>query len=311
MSQRDLVYCSDCSRAVGEQVFGTAPRTDVWILLEYEGAWGAKAIPESDLPGPVKQQLNAWSDSIPNCKTLLIKGPSRGAGVRLFVALSSERDPLLYRFELPTLDAILSLNMPAILRRDPGYDSNCQADPLIAVCTNGRRDVACAKYGLPVYRELAQQVPGWTWEVTHIGGHRFAGTLVVLPDGLVYGRLDADDAQEIAQKTRDRSIVLEKLRGRTCYDAPVQAAEHYLRGITGERALPGVSLISVREQGDTAWSVRFKVLSDGSRHEIHLKRQISDWVSYEGSADPEPRHFPQFHLVEHLPLRRKAPRCEG
>lgn len=311
MSQRDLIYCSECSRAVGEQVFGTAPRTDVWILLEYDGAWGAKAIPESDLPGAVKQQMLAWGEAIPNCKTLFIKGGARGEGVRLFVALSSERDPVLYRFELPDFDALLALEMDAILKRDPRFDAHRHADSLIAICTNGRRDVSCAKYGLPVYREMTQHVPGWAWEVTHIGGHRFAGTMVILPDGVVYGQVDPDDAKEIAQKTRDRYVIAEKLRGRTCYDAPVQAAEYYLRGITGERALPGLSLLSVQTQGEAAWSVRFEVLSDGSRHEIHLRRALSDWVSYESSTDAEPRQFPQFHLVEHIPLRRKAPRCEG
>jgi hypothetical protein len=311
MSQRDLVYCSECSRAVGEQVFGTAPRADVWILLEYDGVWGAKAIPESDLPEAIKQQMSAWGESIPNCKTLLIKNARRGEGVRLFVALSSERDPVLYRFELPDLDALLSVNMNALLRRDPRYDAHQHPDPLIAVCTNGRRDVSCAKYGLPVYRELAQYAPSWAWESTHLGGHRFAGTLVVLPDGLVYGHLDADDAKEIVQKTRDRYVVVEKMRGRSCYDAPAQAAEYYLRGITGERTLPGVALISVREQGEAAWSVRFEVLADGSRHEIHLKRELSAWTSYESSTDAAPRSFPQFHLGAHTPFRRKAPHCEG
>jgi hypothetical protein len=258
----------------------------------------------------VKAQLAAWGETIPNCKTLLMKGGT-ASGIPLFVALSSEHNPLLYCFSLPDYEALTAFDLAGVLRRDPQYDTQRQTDPLIAVCTNGRRDVSCARYGLPVYREMARPAPELVWEVTHLGGHRFAGTLAVLPDGVMYGQLDADNAAEIVQSARTQAVVLEKLRGRTCYDAPVQAAEYYLRGITGERALPGVAFVSIREQGEAAWSVRFQVLADGTRHEIHLRRALSSWVSYESSTDAEPRPFQQFHLVEHIPLPRKAPRCEG
>lgn len=308
VTQRDLVYCSECSRAVGEQVFGTAPRVDVWILLGYGGTWGAKAIPESSLPEAVKAQLTAWGETIPHCKTLLIKGV--GQGIPLFVALSSETSPVLYRFDLPDYDALSSIDMAAVLRRDAQYNAQQVSEPLIAVCTNGRRDASCAKYGLPIYRELARHAPELVCEVTHIGGHRFAGTLAVLPAGVVYGQLDADDAPEILQTARERDLVLEKLRGRTCYDAPMQAADYYLRAILGERALSGIAFTSIHEQGEAAWSVRFQA-ADGSRHEIHVRREQSSWVSYESSTDAKPRTFPQFHLVEHIPLRRQSPRCEG
>ena len=35
-------------------------------------------------------------------------------------------------------------------------------------------------------------------EVSHLGGHRFAPTMLVLPTGYAYGRLDLDTALEIA-----------------------------------------------------------------------------------------------------------------
>ena len=47
------IFACECSRAVGEQVFGTMDPTDIWILIEYAKPWGNKAIPESDLPDAV------------------------------------------------------------------------------------------------------------------------------------------------------------------------------------------------------------------------------------------------------------------
>ena len=311
MEQRDLVFCSECSRAVGEQVFGTAPRADVWLLLEYYGAWEAKAVPQSDLPAAVKDRLLGWGEAIPHTKVQLIKRAEPGAAIRFFVALSSQIDPVLYRFELDSYEALLTFDLDAVLRRDPALDASIARDPLIAVCTNGRRDVSCAKYGVPVYDELIKHAPQWAWQITHLGGHRFAGTMVALPDGACYGYVDPDNVAEIVANVRDRYVTIDKLRGRSCFDPPVQAAEYYLRGITGSRSLPGVRFVSIRETGESAWSVRFDLLVDGTRHEIHLRRALSEWTTYESSKDAEPKHMPQFHFVEHQQLRRKAPRCEG
>src|SRR5690606_21888578 len=50
--------CSAISREAGEQLFGTAPRIDVWFLLEYTGRWEPEAL-DSALPEPVKRAMSA------------------------------------------------------------------------------------------------------------------------------------------------------------------------------------------------------------------------------------------------------------
>jgi len=304
------LFCSECSVEAGETIFASAPRTDQWVLVEYTGAWGAKAIPESELAPEVKARLNGWADNIPFTKVLFIKQGEMDATVRVFVALTGETFPALYKFELDSYDALLTFDLDAVLRRDSQFEAHLQRDPLILVCTNGRRDISCAKYGLPVYQALAEQTPGWAWESSHIGGHRFAGTLVTLPDGVYYGRLDVDDVPELVAAQMNRYLLVERVRGRVAYDQPTQAAEYYLRGITGERLLDGLRFVSIREIGERHWSARFEA-DDGHTHEVQVRRAPSEWVAYESSTDAEPRHFPQFHLVEHAEMRRKAPRCEG
>ncbi|PFK65638.1 sucrase ferredoxin, partial [Priestia megaterium] len=70
----------------------------------------------------------------------------------------------------------------------PGYP------PVILVCAHGRHDPCCAVRGLPVGRALGERWPEQVWECSHIGGDRFAANVVVAPDGVYYGGLDAKSA---------------------------------------------------------------------------------------------------------------------
>lgn len=291
------LLCSDCSRQVGEQLFGTAPRADLWILLEYTGAWGNKALPESALPQPIKDKIDGWL--LPNGKFQFIRRERRREGITLFIALIHETDPRLYQFQLQSYEDLLSLDIPALISRNPAFETARRNEPIYVVCTNGRRDAACAKYGPPVFRELERAAGDSAWQGTHIGGHRFAATFVCLPEGVCYGHVDADDVSAIVEQHRRGEINVAKTRGRSCYDAPAQAADYYLRGITGIREITGLQLVSVTQTDDEQWRVRFRTAHDGGLHDIHLIRRLSEWVSLESTGDPEMKHFPQFHLVAH------------
>ena len=60
------------------------------------------------------------------------------------------------------------------------------------MCTNGRRDRCCALLGRPLAAEIVAAGHSEVWEVTHLGGHRFSPTMLVLPHGYAYGRLTAE-----------------------------------------------------------------------------------------------------------------------
>ena len=51
-------------------------------------------------------------------------------------------------------------------------------EPVFLVCTHGKRNVCCARLGVPLAQALATRHPGQVWETTHVGGHRFAANLV-------------------------------------------------------------------------------------------------------------------------------------
>ncbi len=98
--------------------------------------------------------------------------------------------------------------------------------------------------------------PELSWEVSHIGGDRFAGNVLVLPDGLYYGRVSPDTASALVQSHLSGHLTLDLLRGRSGYPFAAQAAEIFLRrvtGLTGSRALRLVS----RERQGGRWAVHF------------------------------------------------------
>jgi hypothetical protein len=101
------------------------------------------------------------------------------------------------------------------------------------VCTNGARDPCCAIRGPAVAHALDRARPGQVYECSHLGGHRFAANVLVLPEGLCFGRLDARSAPLLVEELEAGRLPLEHLRGRTAYDPEQQAAEILIRGKLG------------------------------------------------------------------------------
>ena len=62
-----------------------------------------------------------------------------------------------------------------------------------------------------------------TRECTHLGGHRLAGTLLSLPDGACFGRLDPDTAVGVVTAHRQGRADATYLRGTTRWEPAVQA----------------------------------------------------------------------------------------
>ncbi|NJN84854.1 MAG: sucrase ferredoxin [Caldilineaceae bacterium] len=199
---------------------------------------------------------------------------SAGDGaVTFFVALAHEEHARLYRFELASCEDLLTFDLTAVIARAPIFDANVHDEPLFLVCTNGRRDLCCAKFGLPVYAAMAEYATAQTWRTSHIGGHRFAPTLVALPHGLIFGRVTTDEVATLVDAYRDGSIYdLDRLRGRSCYPPIVQAADGYLRKRSGIRELNAFRFDSLKQIDESAWDVLFSHRTTHAVHTILSKR---------------------------------------
>ena len=85
--------------------------------------------------------------------------------------------------------------------------------------------------------------PGQVYECSHLGGHRFAANVLVLPDGLCFGRLDARSAPALAEELDAGRLPLEHLRGRTAFEPEQQAAEILVRRELGLEGLADLTLV--------------------------------------------------------------------
>jgi hypothetical protein len=149
--------------------------------------------------------------------------------------------------------------------------------PMFCVCTHGAHDQCCATYGRPVAREVAARYPEQTWEVSHIGGDRFAANLACFPDGYYFGRVPSEEAADLATDYLGGRLRLSYLRGRVCYPMLVQAAEHFLRA---DRSLDDVGALTVRfrrtvESLDPVQEVGFR-LAEGGEVVVRVRASRAD-----------------------------------
>lgn len=117
------------------------------------------------------------------------------------------------------------------------------AERTYLVCTNGARDPCCARLGPAVAAALERARPGCVYECSHLGGHRFAANLLVLPDRLCFGRVTVRSALELADELDAGRLPLDNFRGRTAYTAEQQAAEIHVRRELGLSGLDDLQLV--------------------------------------------------------------------
>jgi len=294
---RSKLHCSVTSQAASEPLYGTAPRTDFWILVEYNRPPGAKALQESTLPENIKAYLTESASALPNSKVLLIKQqPAQSEGpIRLFLGRSSDQSPTLYRFELDSYEDILSVPIISVLTSFSEEGEYTGIPSMYLVCTNGKRDICCARWGIPVYNTI-QQVPGMhVWQTSHVGGHRFAPNVISLPYGIYYGRVTTEDIHETITTDQNEELDLKHYRGRAGYPAPAQAAEYFLRQESDQLEINSYSMISINEGEANTWDVVFRAQQSGDLHTVIVETYTAEYKIFESCAKPDklvaPEHF--------------------
>ncbi|HZH30104.1 MAG TPA: sucrase ferredoxin [Pyrinomonadaceae bacterium] len=263
---RPFFYCSDLSRASGERSFGTASVGEVWLLVEYREAWGAHALQDSALSADVKRHLNNFCKIVPRARLLFIKQERvRPEAPVCFVVRCRESAPSIERLELAGYDDLLNLDFHALAAGAPLAGGVRLDTPLYLVCTHGKRDKCCAKFGYALYKSLREGEPDGhgdgggvpVWQSSHVGGDRFAANLVCFPHGLFYAHVTPEAGRRIIAQYERRQLLLEGYRGRACYSYAVQAAEFFVRTETGLAALDGLRYRRHERTGDRSWRVTF------------------------------------------------------
>ncbi|WP_435768400.1 sucrase ferredoxin [Nocardioides sp. SYSU DS0651] len=289
--------CAAASLSRDEPVAGTATHVRTWLLLEHSGPWGDKALLDARLPEGLGPALRQRAQAL-KAKILLVRRPRASRDPERLNVFAARADPVAPRLEHGTVaDLREVLDLDLLSFREGGSTGLTPAPgPLFAVCTNGRHDACCAEYGRPAALALADAHPDVTWEVSHIGGDRFAGNMVVLPHGLYYGRLTPQTAVDVAGRHLAGELELAHLRGRSSYPMPVQAAEIALRR---ELGLPGIDAVRLARrtverdaQGDVTVA---RFAAGDSEYDVRVRTVVAaesaTRLTCKASRDnPVPRH---------------------
>jgi hypothetical protein len=294
-------FCSVRSQEASEETFGTASTGDAWLLLEYARPWGSKAFRDSTLPKAVKVYLSGLLKSVPRSRVLLIKQTKKVKGpLTLFVVRSGESSSSILKYEFPEYEQLLDLDLVSALAGGSPSGTTPWEEPLFLVCTHGKRDKCCAKFGIPIYKTIQTLVgESSVWQCSHVGGDRFAANVVCFPDGLFYGHVTEETAKLIVKEYDERRIVLTNFRGRSCYSFPVQAAEFFTRRETGFRRIGDLKFLTYDALKPNEWRVRFFSEVDAKVHQVSLRSHLSEFQNRLTCHSNELQSVVQYSLIEH------------
>lgn len=251
-------------------MYGTASAGSSWLLLELEGGWGPSAFLQSPscidptLGRAIVRRAESAGMRIAAIRRHGRRSPS--PRWRWFVAKSGVGQHALFHGEVDEARQYLDIDLD-------GGDGIRSDQPLVAVCAHGKHDQCCAVRGRAAAAAIAASYPEITWECSHLGGDRFAATMLILPEGLCYGRADSTDAADFVRLYLDGRLDDRYLRGRTSVPHAVQAAQHFAREAYGDDRIEALNPVSV--DGDDG-AVRVVLAADDGPIEVLLNEAMSE-----------------------------------
>lgn len=265
------VFCTDLCRERGEPLEGLGDAPQRILMLAWpRGKWRTPRWESVDMSPDLTQTLH------------------EAAQAGLHVALV---DKVEAEGSLPTLHALPenifadfsdeSSLIEAIRNYVAGsvFAGAMDSRSTILCCTDSRRDACCARHGFSTYKALVAIADPRRFNIvqaTHIGGCRFAASLVVMPQRQRYGRMTAGLAPAFLAALERGDIYLPAYKGRSGQPEPMQVAELAVMRWADKR---GLRLSSVAIEGalpeTESDGMRLTLGADvaGSRLAIRLRAQ--------------------------------------
>jgi hypothetical protein len=204
--------CSVVSKAAREDPAGCGTPFVSYLGIEVAPPWKHDVTDSSRFPEALREAVERAQDAgVIGKFTALFPDPvySREGYVR---ALYLHKPPSPFvsyekrEYAVPTGEIVSLVEALAEgldgLSRFERYEENTSRVRDILVCTHGSHDACCGKFGYPIYATLRYGYAAFSegqlrvWRTSHIGGHRFAPTLIDFPDGRYWGHLEPEALEE-------------------------------------------------------------------------------------------------------------------
>ncbi|MBI4836693.1 MAG: hypothetical protein HY817_05560 [Candidatus Abawacabacteria bacterium] len=222
-------FCADVSRQNQESFLGTASPVRFWLMIECPEPWGNSALKESSLTEGVKQHLLKLYDGSSAVRIQLIKKNDQPASLlNIFWADCAAQKDRLWHGQVNSYQELLTIDFADFISKSPTAPFQETAQTHFFICTNGKHDPCCAKYGSNLFLTVASQCDN-VWQTTHLGGDRFAANVLSLPHGAYYRRVDQPGLASIIANEKAQKVTLAHFAGRSCYSRAIQAGECLVR----------------------------------------------------------------------------------
>lgn len=215
-------FCSVISKNNGEDPIGSTRQYDYWIVVEVPLPWDMANWQQDPAMRPIMGLLEhlILKQGLKLRPLAIAPGYSHPGYTRVLyyhrpTQLFNQYDKQEYLVPDDQVYALLValFQTPERLPDFAAYQQFVTTRDLL-VCTHGNVDVACSRFGNPIYQKLRDDyssVDLRVWRCSHFGGHRFAPTLIDLPTGQFFGHLEMSHLDSLVHRQGEWSDL------RMCY----------------------------------------------------------------------------------------------
>ncbi|MDZ8105632.1 MAG: sucrase ferredoxin [Nostoc sp. DedQUE12a] len=232
-------FCSDYSREAGEEIIGSATNYQTYILVECPPPWTSEAFNSKWVPENLRIVIEEVKRAKVPIRFLLIANDLSHKVNQTTLLIYQKKEGLnngyhKQEFILPNIEQVAAVVQKWLWGISSNSEVEASATRDILVCTHGSHDKCCARYGNPFYFHATATISNLDldnvriWKSSHFGGHRFAPTIIDLPDGRYYGNVDLDSFKSILTRTGDIQCLNKVYRGWGILPAALQALEKEL-----------------------------------------------------------------------------------
>ncbi len=260
--------CAVRADARGDEMLGTAFPAARLLLVEQPFPWGPEGLRTSHFDSATALALEAQArKETVRVQAIRQLGRQPDHPRRWMLVDTREGVGTVHRGEFREDADLLDLPLD-------GSGGEPDPEPLYLVCTHGRHDACCAQRGRPLITGLAALRPDRVWQSSHLGGCRFAPTVLVLPLGLMYGRVPPTAADRLVAATEAGEVLGDLFRGRIGVPPAAQAAIGAAHDRLSLARAADVSFVSMTTI-DPA-TVRVRVRAPQGLHDVTVTRARVD-----------------------------------
>jgi hypothetical protein len=230
-------FCAALSQAAQEDMIDTAPTHFSYVLIECPYPWAAQDMESKRVPKNLRDLVATVKSAKLPVRFLLFTGDRRSDSTRILLFRQQEgfsRGYLRRELQVETIADVAPLLSEYF--SDRGFEIECGESEIqdYFICTHGSHDKCCAHFGYPFYREAKAILTDLdlphvrVWQVSHIGGHRFAPTFVSFPEGRYYGAVNSEGFKAIVERKGNIDCLRTMYRGWGILPKQAQVVEREL-----------------------------------------------------------------------------------